>query len=212
MPLLTLSCYYESESTNSKCQYRSLCKRSDFLELPQFSCWNMIMLCYLIVVLMWLSFTPWINRSLSNPSYLWLSVTCFFVCFCFLTHEINCDVICETSHMPQRVNCKIKEINFTIVMLFFIFYSLWTSVTFDTSIIGDPNKKLWKENNSNFHMIPITQNINFAACDRFSQITSQLNHVRRCPLTQNKIVQLQDFCAIPLQKNLDNVQNCAKSC
>ncbi len=71
-------------------------------------------------------------------------------------------------------NCKIKEINIIILMFFFIFYSLWTSVTFDTSIRGDPSNKLWKENNSNFHMIPITQNINFAPCDRFSQITSHL--------------------------------------
>ncbi len=46
-------------------------------------------------------------------------------------------------------------------------------VTFDTSIRGDPSKRFWKENNSNFHMIPITQNINFAPCDEFSQITSQ---------------------------------------
>ncbi len=56
-------------------------------------------------------------------------------------------------------------------MFFFIFYSFWTSVTIDTSIRGDPIKKFWKENNSKFHVI--TQNINFAPCDRFSQITSQ---------------------------------------
>ncbi len=59
-------------------------------------------------------------------------------------------------------------------MFFFIFYGLRTSVTFDTSIRGDPSKKFWKKNNSNFLMIPITQNINFATCDGFSQITSQL--------------------------------------
>ncbi len=58
-------------------------------------------------------------------------------------------------------------------MFFFIFYNLWTPVTFDTSIRGDPSKEFWKENNSNFHMISITQNINFAPCDGLSQITSQ---------------------------------------
>ncbi len=38
---------------------------------------------------------------------------------------------------------------------------------------------LWKENNSNFHIIPKPQNINFApyACDRFSQITSHIIRV-----------------------------------
>ncbi len=59
-------------------------------------------------------------------------------------------------------------------MFFFIFYGLWTSVTFDASIRGDPSKKFWKENHSNFHMISITQNINFAPCDGFSQITSHI--------------------------------------
>ncbi len=59
-------------------------------------------------------------------------------------------------------------------MFFFILYSLWTPVTFETSIRGDPSKKFWKEDNSNFHMIPITQNINFAPRDRFSQITSHM--------------------------------------
>ncbi len=72
----------------------------------------------------------------------------------------------------KKWNCKIKEINITILMFFFIFYGLWTCVTFDSSIRGDPSKKFWKENNSNFYMIPITQNINLATCDRFSQITS----------------------------------------
>ncbi len=72
-------------------------------------------------------------------------------------------------------NCKIKEINIIILIFFFIFYDLWTSVTFDTSIRGDPSKKLWKENNSNLHMISTTQNINFAPCDGFSQITSHLS-------------------------------------
>ncbi len=71
-------------------------------------------------------------------------------------------------------NCKMKEINIIILMFFFIFYSIWTSVTFDTNIRGDPSKKFWKENNSNFHMIPITQNINFAARDWFSQTTSHI--------------------------------------
>ncbi len=59
-------------------------------------------------------------------------------------------------------------------MFFFIFYGLQTFVTFDTSIRGDQSKKFWKENHFNFYMISITQNINFAPCDRFSQITSQM--------------------------------------
>ena len=60
-----------------------------------------------------------------------------------------------------------------IVMIFFIFYSLWILVIFDTSYIGgrvDPSKKFWKENNSNFHMLP--KNMNFPPRDGFSQITS----------------------------------------
>ncbi len=56
-------------------------------------------------------------------------------------------------------------------MFFFIFLAFVTS---DTSIRGDPSKKFWKESNLNFHMIPIAQNINFAPCDGFSQITSHL--------------------------------------
>ncbi len=74
----------------------------------------------------------------------------------------------------KRWNCKIKEINITIVMFFFIFHSLWMLVTFDTSVRRGPSKKFWKENNSNFHMISITQNTNFAPCDGFSQITSHI--------------------------------------
>ncbi len=85
-------------------------------------------------------------------------------------------------------NCKSKEIN-NIILIFFLYflYSLWTSVTFhiisyicisirtfDTSIRGDLSKMFWKENNSNFHMIPITQNTNFTPCGRFYQITSQM--------------------------------------
>ncbi len=61
-------------------------------------------------------------------------------------------------------------------MFFFIFYALRTSVTFDTSIRGDQSKKFWKENNSNFHMIPRTQNINVAPCDGFSQIISHIDN------------------------------------
>ncbi len=53
-------------------------------------------------------------------------------------------------------------------------FPYFLSVTFDTSIRGDPSKKFWKENNSNFHMISITQNINFVPCDGFSQITTQM--------------------------------------
>ena len=37
----------------------------------------------------------------------------------------------------KRWNCKIKEINIVILMFLFIFYSLWTIITFDTSIRGD---------------------------------------------------------------------------
>ncbi len=58
-------------------------------------------------------------------------------------------------------------------MFFFILHS--EHVTFDTSRRGDPSKKFWKEeDNSNIHMIPITQNINFALCDGLSQITSHI--------------------------------------
>ncbi len=72
-------------------------------------------------------------------------------------------------------NCKIKEINNLILMFFLYFYNLWTSVTFDNSIGGDPSKKFRKEDNSNllergysnFHVISITQNINFAPCGIF---------------------------------------------
>ena len=59
-------------------------------------------------------------------------------------------------------------------MFFFIFDSLWTSVTFGTSITEDQSEMLWKENNSNFH-IPITQNINFPPFDGFSQVTSHIH-------------------------------------
>ncbi len=37
------------------------------------------------------------------------------------------------------------------------------------------NIQVKDDNNSKFHMIPITQNINFVPCDGFSQITSQLD-------------------------------------
>ena len=81
----------------------------------------------------------------------------------------------KTPHMLQRVKLqKIKEINIIILMFFLIFYSLWTSVTFDTIIREDPSKKFWKENNSNFYMTPRTQNINFEQCDGLSQITSPI--------------------------------------
>ncbi len=83
------------------------------------------------------------------------------------------------SHVAKRWNCKIKEINIIILMFFFIFYGLWTSVTFINSIRGDPSKTFWKESNSNFHMISITQNINFVPCDRFSQITSHIWKVKQ---------------------------------
>ncbi len=88
-------------------------------------------------------------------------------------HYMWCD-LWKPVTCRKRWNCKIKEINILILMFFFIFYGLWTSVTFDTSIRGDPRKQIWKENNSNFQMIPITQNINSAPCDGFSQITSQM--------------------------------------
>ena len=55
-------------------------------------------------------------------------------------------------------------------MFFFIFIA-FEHIMFDTNT-GDPRKKFWKENNSNCHTIPITQNINFAPCDGFCQITS----------------------------------------
>ncbi len=94
--------------------------------------------------------------------------------------EINmfviCDVICEnpTHVCRKRWNGKIKEINIIILMVFFIFIA-FEHQTVDTSIRGDPSKKCWKENNSNFHMIPsITQKINFVPCDGFSQITWHL--------------------------------------
>ncbi len=82
--------------------------------------------------------------------------------WCVLEKPVTC---------RKRWNCKIKEIHIIILMFFFIFYIILTSVTFDTSIRGD---QFWKENNSNFHMISITRNINFAQCDGFSQITSQM--------------------------------------
>ena len=74
-------------------------------------------------------------------------------------------------------NCTIKEINSIILMFFFIFHSLLTSVTFDTNITEDPIKKFWNDDNSNFYMIPITQNWYFAPCEGFSQITSHILHV-----------------------------------
>ncbi len=90
--------------------------------------------------------------------------------FYFIFLHMWCD-LWKPVTCRARWNCKIKEISIIMPMFFFIFYGLWTSVTFDTSIRGDPSKKFWKENNSNFHMISITQDINFVPCDRFSQIT-----------------------------------------
>ena len=102
------------------------------------------------------------------------------LCLC-VHRQVYCDKMwCDLGkHVTccKEWNCKIKEFNIIILMFFFIFYSLWTSVPFDTSIREDPSKKFWEENNSNFHMIPITQNTNFAPCDRFSQITSQMVNV-----------------------------------
>ena len=46
-------------------------------------------------------------------------------------------------------------------MFLFIFDSLKTSVTFDTSVTEDPSKMFCKEDISNFHLISITQNCNF---------------------------------------------------
>ncbi len=102
-------------------------------------------------------------------SFLWMT-------FCGVWNSIYmwCD-LWKPVTCRKRWNCKIREIKIIILMFFFIFYDLWTSVTFDTSIRGDPSKKFWQENNSNFHMISITQNINFAPCDGFSQITSHIN-------------------------------------
>ena len=76
-------------------------------------------------------------------------------------------------HMLHRVKLKklSRQINSIILMFFFIFDSLWISVSFDTSITGGPSKKFWRENSSNFHMIPKTQILYFALCDGFSQIT-----------------------------------------
>ncbi len=79
----------------------------------------------------------------------------------------------KTRHMSQKVKLQNKGKGHHNSNGFF-FCGLWTSVTFYTSIRGDPSKKFWKENNSNFHMISITQNINFAPCDGFSQITSHI--------------------------------------
>ncbi len=74
--------------------------------------------------------------------------------------QMWCD-LWKTATYPKRWNCKIKEINIIILMFFFSFYGFWTSVTLDTSIRGDSSKKFWKENNSNFHMISITQKHQF---------------------------------------------------
>ena len=93
------------------------------------------------------------------------------VCCAMLLNEMWCD-LWKPVTCRKRWNCKIKVINITSLMFFFIFYGLWTAVSFDTSITGDPSKKFWKERNSNFYVI--TQNVNFAPCDRFSQITSQI--------------------------------------
>ena len=91
-----------------------------------------------------------------------------------LIFTTKCDVIWENLwHVAKGETGKIKEINIIIEMFFFIFYSLLTSVTFDTNIRGDPSKNFWKENNSNCHIIPIIQNINFAPFDGFSQIKNK---------------------------------------
>ncbi len=108
--------------------------------------------------------TAW-HRSLFQLSFVKMHISLFMQMWCDQGKPVTC---------CKGWNCKIKEINIIIIMFFFIFYNLWTSVTIDTSIRGDPSKKIWKENNSNFHMIPITQKVNFAPCDRFYQITSQI--------------------------------------
>ncbi len=75
-----------------------------------------------------------------------------FICFKNRNHRMWCD-LWKPVTCRKRWNCKIKEINIVILMFFFFFYSLWTSVSFDTSIRGDPSKKFWNVNNSNFCMI-----------------------------------------------------------
>ena len=73
-------------------------------------------------------------------------------------------------------NCKIRQIN-NIILFSFIFDSLWTSVTFDTSMTEGQSKKFWKEDIPNFHMILTTQIWYFAPCDVFSQITSHFQQI-----------------------------------
>ncbi len=92
-----------------------------------------------------------------------------------VTYQINmwCDLRKPATCLTDW-NCKIKEINSIILMFFFIFDSLWSSVTFDTGITEDPSKKFWKTDNSNFHMILTPQIWYFAPCDEFSQLTSHV--------------------------------------
>ncbi len=72
-------------------------------------------------------------------------------CFIFLNQHLWCDlrkpVTCR-----KRWNCKTKEINNIILMFFFLFHTLWTSITFDTRVIpcqfnqwspGDPLRFSW---------------------------------------------------------------------
>ena len=102
-----------------------------------------------------------------------------------------CDVICENLSDVAQSDCKIKEINNIILMFFFFFDNLWTSVSsFDASITEGPSKKIWKEYNSNFHhMIQITQIWYFVPFDGFSQITSHIVTWHDvCRLTQLKCI------------------------
>ncbi len=115
-----------------------------------------------------------VKWTIYNLWKLWWKQNCECECiYCLCICSIS-NVMWSGKNCHKGGECKIKEINIIILMFFFIFYNLRTSVTFDTSIRGDPGKKFWKENNSNLHMIPITKNINFVPCDVFSQITSHM--------------------------------------
>ncbi len=59
-----------------------------------------------------------------------------------------------TCRIGYRV--KLQNKRNIIPLFFFVFGSLWTSVSFDNSIIESPTRMFWKEDNSNFHMIAIT--------------------------------------------------------
>ncbi len=72
-------------------------------------------------------------------------------------------------------------------MFFLYFYGLWTSVTFDSSITGDPSKKFWKEDNSDFHMIPVTQ-------------ISTLHHVTHFLRSYHIIHRSSKNCSLGLEK------------